>query len=69
MDKGLIESRRIWAAILAVLSAIFPVVSGWIGLPPDFLGGLDSVVQAIFAVAAAVLALLSKFRPDPPPAP
>lgn len=65
MEKAILASRRIWAAILAVLATIIPAAGALgIDLPAGFTEALDGIVQALFGTAAAVLALLSKFKPD-----
>lgn len=67
MEKFILRSRRVWAAIISFLPAVITTL-GEFGVPvpaPDVLvQGLDGVVQSILGAIAGVLALLSAFKPD-----
>lgn len=66
--KPLQYSRRVWAAIIGFIPTIVTVLTGFgitLPLPAGAIEGLDGVVQSLFGLATAALALWSKFRPDP----
>ncbi len=64
--KKIIKSRRAWAALLATLTALVPILDGMTGIDlVALMPALDKFMNGIFGVAIAALTLGSVLRPDP----